>query len=122
LLRRRQAKLKLSQCFALCPFGFSGNRMQKCFWVYMVTDKPYGTLYTGITNSLARRSYEHREGLYTGFTKKYGLKMLVWYQEFPTALEAIEFEKRIKKWKRDWKKQLIEKFNPTWRDLYEELQ
>ena len=88
----------------------------------MVTDKPYGTLYTGITNSLARRSYEHREGLYAGFSKKYGLKMLIWYQEFPTALEAIEYEKRIKKWKRDWKKQLIEKFNPTWRDLYEELQ
>ena len=96
--------------------------MQKHFWVYIVTDKPYGTLYTGVTNSLPRRSYEHKEGLYGGFTMKYGLKMLVWYQEFATAPEAIAFEKRIKKWKRDWKKQLIEEFNPTWRDLYQELQ
>jgi putative endonuclease len=96
--------------------------MSKRFWVYIVTDKPYGTLYVGMTNNIARRAYEHREGLYEGFTKKYGLKMLVWYEEFPTAMTAISFEKQIKKWKRDWKKQLIEKLNSTWRDLYEELQ
>jgi len=87
----------------------------------MVTDKPYGTLYIGVTNDIARRSYEHREGLYKGFTKKYGLKALVWCAEFPTALEAITYEKKIKKWKRDWKKRLIDEFNPAWRDLYESI-
>ena len=96
--------------------------MEKRFWVYMVTDKPYGTLYVGVTNDLARRAFEHREGIYEGFSKRYGLKMLVWYEEFSTAEEAISYEKRIKKWKRDWKKQLIEKFNPTWRDFFETLQ
>ena len=86
--------------------------MSKRFWVYILADEPYGTLYVGITNDLARRSYEHRQGLYEGHTKKYGIKMLVWYAEFPSALEAIAYEKKIKKWKRDWKKQLIDKFNP----------
>ena len=95
---------------------------EKRFWVYIVTDKPYGTLYIGVTNDLARRVYEHREGLVDGFTKKYGLKRLVYYEEYPTPVEAIEREKKLKKWKRDWKKQLIEKFNPTWRDLYVDLQ
>ncbi len=96
--------------------------MEKHFWVYIVTDKPYGTLYTGVTNDLARRAWEHREGMYKGFTKKYGLKCLVFYEEYPTALEAIAREKAIKKWKRDWKKQLIETINLGWRDLYEDLQ
>ena len=95
--------------------------MNKSFWVYIVTNKPYGTLYTGVTNSLAQRAYEHREGLYDGFSKKHGLKMLVYCEEYPTAYAAITREKELKKWKRDWKKQLIEKLNPTWRDLYEEL-
>ncbi len=96
--------------------------MEKHFWVYIVTDKPYGTLYTGVTNDLARRVWEHREGLYKGFTRKYELKQLVYYEEYPTAIEAIAREKCIKKWNRDWKKQVIEKLNTTWRDLYEDLQ
>ena len=96
--------------------------MEKLYWVYIVTNKPYGTLYTGITHNLARRAYEHREGLYEGFTKIHGLKSLVWYAEFKSADEAIAYEKRIKKWRRDWKKQLIQKRNPAWRDLYEDLQ
>lgn len=95
--------------------------MGKIFWVYIMTNKPYGTLYIGITNDLARRAYEHREGMIKGFTKKHGLKMLIWYAEFSTAVDAISYEKRIKKWRRDWKKQLIEKLNPEWRDLYEDL-
>ncbi|MDD5587386.1 MAG: GIY-YIG nuclease family protein [Alphaproteobacteria bacterium] len=95
--------------------------MEKRYWVYIVTNKPYGTLYIGITNSLARRIYEHREGLYKGFSKDHGLKTLVWFTEFKSADEAISYEKRIKKWRRDWKKQLIEKVNPKWRDLYEDL-
>jgi len=94
---------------------------EKRFWVYIVTNKPFGTLYTGITSDLRRRGFEHREELYKGFTKAYGLKMLVYYEKYPTALEAIAREKELKKWQRDWKKQLIEKFNPSWRDLYEDF-
>ena len=75
--------------------------MRGRYWVYIITDKPYGTLYTGVTGDLFRRSYEHREGLYKGFTKKYGLKMLVWYEEFPEITDAIAREKQLKKWKRD---------------------
>ncbi|HUY68804.1 MAG TPA: GIY-YIG nuclease family protein [Alphaproteobacteria bacterium] len=84
-------------------------------------DQPYGTLYVGITNNIARRAWEHRKGAVQGYTKKYGIKMLVWYAEFPTALEAIAFEKKLKKWKRLWKIELVKKFNPEWRDLYETL-
>lgn len=96
--------------------------MEKCFWVYILTDEPYGTLYIGVTNDLARRVWEHREGLYEGHAKKHGIKQLVYYEEYPTILEAIDREKKLKKWKRDWKKQLVDGFNPTWRDLYETLQ
>jgi putative endonuclease len=95
--------------------------MEKRFWLYIVTDKPYGTIYVGVTNDLCRRVYEHREGLYEGFSKKYGLKTLVYYEEYPTMLNAIEREKKLKKWKRDWKMNLIKPFNPTWKDLYETL-
>ncbi|MDR3424036.1 MAG: GIY-YIG nuclease family protein [Alphaproteobacteria bacterium] len=93
--------------------------MEKRYWVYIVTDKPFGTLYIGVTSDLSRRVYEHKNGLYKGFTKTYGLKMLVWCEEFQTAIEAIEAEKRIKKWKRNWKIDLIQKGNLKWRDLYE---
>lgn len=94
--------------------------MEKRYWVYIVADKPYGTLYVGVTSDLSRRIYEHKNGLYKGFTKKYGLAMLVYYEEFPTALEAIHREKCIKKWKRDWKiKNLIHVQNREWKDLYE---
>jgi len=96
--------------------------MIRRFWIYILSDKPYGTLYIGITNDLARRSYEHRHGLYPGFTKRYGLKTLVYYEEYPTALEAIAREKELKKWKREWKIDLVKTLNPTWRDLYEDLQ
>jgi len=95
--------------------------MERSFWVYIVTNKPYGTLYIGVTNDIALRAYEHRESVYSGFTKTHGLKILVYCEEYSTAYEAITREKQLKKWKRDWKKQLIEKLNPTWRDLYEEL-
>jgi putative endonuclease len=95
--------------------------MEKSFWVYILTSRPYGTLYIGVTSDLPRRCFEHREGLCDGFTKKYGIKMLVYCEEYPTAYEAITREKELKKWKREWKKQLIETINPTWRDLYEHL-
>lgn len=80
-----------------------------------------GTLYTGVTNDLARRVFEHREGLIEGFTRKYGVKTLVWYELYPTAIEAIAAEKRIKRWRRSWKLALIERLNPQWLDLYPSL-
>jgi putative endonuclease len=86
-----------------------------------MTDKRHGTLYTGVSADLPRRSWEHREGLYAGFTKRYGLKLLVWYEHHDRMDDAIAREKQIKSWKRAWKIELIEKPNPTWRDLYEEL-
>ena len=75
------------------------------------------TLYTGVTNDMTRRSYEHRQGLVPGFTKKYGVKMLVWLEEHGDIREAILREKRIKKWERAWKLRLIESVNPEWNDL-----
>ena len=74
------------------PF-YMGLRVNKRSWVYIVTDKPYGTLYIGVTNDLARRTYEHKNHLYKGFTKRYGLHALVYYEEYPTMLDAIRREK-----------------------------
>jgi putative endonuclease len=87
-------------------------------WVYIMASRPYETLYVGTTSNLARRIYEHRENLVPGFTSKYGLKLLVWFEQHATMPLAIAREKQIKRWKRPWKFELIEKFNPEWRDLY----
>lgn len=95
--------------------------MDRTYWVYLVTDKPYGTLYAGVTNDLARRIWEHKNGVYKGFSKKYGLGQLVYYESYPTIDEAITREKNIKAWKREWKIHRIKEFNPTWRDLSEYL-
>jgi len=89
--------------------------------VYIVCDSRHGTLYTGVTSDLARRIWAHRSGIAEGFTKRYGLKLLVWYEVHTTMEFAIVREKRIKAWKRAWKIKLIERMNPTWRDLYEDL-
>jgi putative endonuclease len=80
-----------------------------------------GTLYIGVTNHIGRRAWEHREGLVEGFTKKYGVKMLVWFEVYEDVHAAIHRETLLKKWKRRWKLELIEKTNPEWRDLYETL-
>jgi len=90
-------------------------------WVYIMASKPNGTLYVGVTNDLARRAFEHRTGQHEGFTKRYGVGRLVWYEEYPTVPGAIAREKRLKKWPRRWKIDLIEAFNPAWDDLYEGL-
>ncbi len=95
--------------------------MENCYWVYIVTNKPYGTLYTGLTANLPRRIHEHRNKIIEGFTKKYGLDKLVYYEEYPTFQDAVEREKKLKRWARDWKKQLVDRFNPTWSDPYETL-
>ena len=89
--------------------------------VYIVCDRRHGTLYTGVTSDLARRIWAHRTSIAEGFTKRYGLKLLVWYEPHATMEDAILREKRIKAWKRGWKIKLIERMNPTWRDLYEDL-
>ncbi len=90
-------------------------------WVYILANKPGGTLYVGVTNDLVRRAFEHREGLVKGFTKQYGVKMLVYFEEHETAPLAIQREKNIKHWLREWKIDLIVSKNPQWRDLYDEI-
>ncbi|HWD28820.1 MAG TPA: GIY-YIG nuclease family protein [Rhizomicrobium sp.] len=87
------------------------------YFVYIMASARNGTLYVGVTNDMARRCYEHREGLVPGFTKKYGIKTLVWFEEHGDIREAILREKRIKKWERAWKLRLIESVNPEWNDL-----
>jgi putative endonuclease len=91
------------------------------YWVYILASAPGGTLYVGVTNDLIRRTYEHREGLVPGFTKKYGVKRLVYYEAHDTAIAAIQREKNIKHWSREWKIDLIVSMNPVWRDLYDEI-
>jgi putative endonuclease len=95
--------------------------MTKNYWVYIMASGRNGTLYIGVTNDLARRVGEHRKGLAEGFTKKYGVKMLVYSEIFDDIQTAIARETRLKKWKRRWKLELIEKHNPDWRDLAETL-
>ena len=91
------------------------------FWIYILASRPGGTLYVGVTNDLIRRVYEHREGLVPGFTKKYGVKMLVYHETHETALTAIQREKNIKHWSREWKIDLILSMNSHWRDLYDDI-
>ena len=95
--------------------------MERRFYVYILTNRPYGTLYVGITNDLARRAWEHRSDVVPGFSREHGLHRLVWYEVHSTAIDAIAQEKRIKKWHRDWKVNLIQSMNPEWNDLYEFL-
>jgi len=89
--------------------------------VYMLASKPNGTLYIGVTSNLAKRVWEHRNHVVEGFTKKYGVTMLVWYEQHDTMESAIGREKAMKSWQRAWKIRLIEKENPQWLDLYETL-
>ncbi len=90
-------------------------------WVYIMTNRPNGVLYTGVTSDLARRVFEHREGLVKGFTKQYGLKRLVYVEFFEDIRAAIQREKNMKHYSRAWKVGLIIDVNPEWRDLYEDL-
>jgi len=89
--------------------------------VYIMASGERGTLYIGVTGWLKRRVYEHREGLVSGFTEKYGLSRLVWFEEHEDFPAAIAREKQLKKWNRVWKLELIEKTNPTWHDLWSDL-
>jgi len=91
--------------------------MIKRFCVYILASKPWGTLYTGVTSDLEKRICQHREGLIDGFAKRYGVKTLVYFEEHGEADGAIRREKRIKKWPRVWKINLIRTDNPDWCDL-----
>ncbi|MFH1245589.1 MAG: GIY-YIG nuclease family protein [Candidatus Omnitrophota bacterium] len=97
------------------------DNAQKQYYVYMLASRRNGTLYTGVTNDLIRRVYEHKNDLIEGFSKKYGVHRLVHYELFENIEDAIQREKRIKKWQRTWKLELIEKENPDWNDLYDNL-
>jgi putative endonuclease len=89
--------------------------------VYMLASKRHGTLYVGVTSELGVRVAQHREGTLEGFTKRYGVKLLVWFEQHTDIGSAIRREKTIKKYKRDWKINLIERENPGWDDLYPRL-
>lgn len=91
------------------------------FWVYILASRRNGTLYVGQTDDIARRVFEHRQKLTPGFTARYDVTRLVWYEELPTRDEARTSEARIKKWNRACKLELIEKMNPDWDDLYDRL-
>jgi putative endonuclease len=92
--------------------------MANTYYVYILASRRNGTLYIGVTNDLIRRVWEHREGLIAGFTKKYAVKMLVYYEEHGDIGFAIQRETSLKRWRRNWKLDLIEKTNPDWLDLY----
>ena len=96
-------------------------RTPMAFYVYILASRRNGTLYIGSTDSLVRRVGEHREGLIPGFTSRHGVKQLVWYEAFETRGGAFRRERQMKEWKRLWKLRLIERTNPGWRDLYEDL-
>ena len=93
----------------------------KYYYVYILASKQNGTLYIGVTSNLVKRVYEHRNGLVEGFTRKYGIKMLVFFERTTDVNAALQREKQLKKWDRKWKLELIEKNNPQWKDLYEEI-
>ena len=89
--------------------------------VYLLASRRNGTLYVGVTNDLSRRVHEHKMKRHVGFTATYGVDQLVWYETYERVDDAIGREKMLKKWRRAWKLALIEAMNPTWRDLYEDM-
>ena len=93
----------------------------KQYYVYILANKKNGPLYIGVTNDLITRVYAHRNNLIEGFTKRYHVHDLVYFEAYDDIHEAITREKRMKKWKREWKIELIEKDNPTWKDLYHHI-
>jgi putative endonuclease len=91
------------------------------FYVYILAGEKNGTLYVGITSNLIKRIYEHKNNIVKGFTEKYKVHKLVYYEECSDIYEAIQREKQVKRWYRKWKIELIENFNPEWEDLYYKL-
>jgi putative endonuclease len=93
--------------------------MTKLPAVYILASRKHGTLYVGVTSDLVRRIWEHKNDSAKGFTKRYGVHTLVWYEQHETMESAIDREKAIKEWKRAWKVEMIERSNPEWKDLYD---
>ena len=91
------------------------------YYVYLLASKKHVTLYLGVTNDIVRRCYEHRTKAVEGFTKRYGVDKLIWFEIYADVATAIAREKELKKWRRDWKIRLIEEQNPGWVDLYPEI-
>ena len=91
------------------------------YFVYILCSKPHGTLYIGVTNDLSRRIEEHRNKTFSGFTQKYAVNRLVYFESFQYVYDALQREKQLKKWNRAWKIALIEKANPQWRNFYSSL-
>jgi putative endonuclease len=92
--------------------------MKKHPAVYLLASKRNGTLYLGVTSDLTKRVWQHKNDLVEGFTKRYCVHLLVWYEQHPSMLSAIKKERQMKEWKRKWKLDVIEQMNPTWEDLY----
>jgi len=95
--------------------------MSKQYYIYILASQRNGTLYIGVTNNLAKRIYEHKNNLVEGFTKKYHIHNLVYFEQTDNIRSAIEREKVLKKWNRNWKLDLIEKHNPDWKDLFKDI-
>lgn len=91
------------------------------YFVYILASKPRGTLYVGVTNNLIRRVFEHQNKLIEGFTERYDVNLLVWYELSESIQSAIAYEKKLKRWRREWKIEMIEKKNPEWVDLYPQI-
>ncbi len=93
----------------------------KSYYVYILASKRNGTLYIGVTDNLVRRVYEHKNGFVNGFTDRYGVHRLIYYEQYESIESAIQREKRLKTWHRAWKIRLIEEKNPEWKDLYDDI-
>jgi putative endonuclease len=105
----------------LVPAKAGTQEPSMSFFVYILASRKNGTLYIGMTDNLARRVWEHRTGTVPGFTKKYGVHLLIWYEVHESRETAFVRERQLKKWNRAWKLELIERVNPDWRDLFEEI-
>jgi len=99
----------------------SDTRHMRQYYLYILASRPGGVLYVGVTNDLVRRVYEHKNGFVPGFTKRYHVHKLVYYEVYSSIHDALQREKNMKHWPRAWKTRLILQANPTWRDLYEEI-
>ena len=100
---------------------YASRMRQHLYYVYMLASRRNGTLYVGVSNDVTRRTWEHKNDLVDGFTKKYGAHILVWYELYGDINVAIAREKRLKRWNRTWKVKLIEQTNSGWNDLYHRL-
>lgn len=99
----------------------SGRSLTKRGFVYLMASYKNGTLYLGVTSDLVQRAWQHRNGLGDGFSRQYDCRLLVWFAVYDDLQEARQRELRMKKWKREWKVNLIEDMNPDWRDLFDEI-